>query len=227
MCDPRFASYLSLESVVSYGRISHVAITGRFPLADPFRETGNFIPAAVRPSLYQPLIELTDAAIETLGITTGVLHTEIKLTSAGPKLIEVNGRLGGRPPFVLQSVSDINLFRVACEIALGTPTTFPDFASCRGVGYWRMLQPPLTARRVRSVRGLAAISEAPHVNSLRLNRPPSDTVDWREGTDGQVVTVQGHVDDFAELADAIAFIDRTVEIDYDNAVSPAADSLRV
>jgi hypothetical protein len=41
-----------------------------------------------------------------------------------------------------------------------------------------------------------------------------------------VVTVQGHVDDFAELADAIAFIDRTVEIDYDNAVSPAADSLR-
>jgi biotin carboxylase len=225
-CDPRFASYLSLESVVSYGRISHVAITGRFPLADPFRETGNFIPAAVRPSLHRALIELTDAAIEAVGITTGVLHTEIKLTSAGPKLIEINGRLGGRPPFVLRSVSDTNLFRVACELALGTPTTFPDLASCRGVGYWRMLQPPLTARRVREVRGLAAISEAPHVDSLRLNHPPSDTVDWREGTEGQVVTVQGHVDDFVELADAIAFIDRTVEIDYDNAVSPAADSLR-
>jgi hypothetical protein len=123
-------------------------------------------------------------------------------------------------------VSDTNLFRVACELALGTPMTFPDFASCRGVGYWRMLQPPLTARRVREVRGLAAISEAPHVDSLRLNRPPSDTVDWREGTDGQVLTVQGRVDDFAELADAIAFIDRTVEIEYDNAASPAADPLR-
>jgi biotin carboxylase len=226
MCDPRFASYLSLESVVSSGRVSHVAITGRFPLADPFRETGNFIPAAVRPSLRRSLIELTDGAIEALGITTGVLHTEIKLTPAGPKLIEVNGRLGGRPPFVLGSVSDINLFRVACELALGASMTFPDFASCRGVGYWRMLQPPLTARRVRDVRGLAAISEAPHVDSLRLNRPPSDTVDWREGTDGQVLTVQGRVDDFAQLADAIAFIDRTVEIEYDDAAGPVADPLR-
>jgi biotin carboxylase len=216
LADPRFASYLSLESVVSYGRISHVATTGRFPLADPFRETGNFIPASVRPSLHESLIELTDSAIEALGITTGVLHTEIKLTSAGPKLIEVNGRLGGRPPFVLQSVSDINLFRVACEIALGTPMTFPGFASCQGVGYWRMMQPPQTARRVRDVRGLAEISAAPHVNSLRLNRSPNDSVDWRAGTDGHVLSVHGRVDDFTELADAIAFIDRTVQIDYDS-----------
>jgi hypothetical protein len=227
LCDPRFASYLSLESVASYGRISHVATTGRFPLADPFRETGNFIPASIRPSLRQSLIELTDAAIQTLGITTGVLHTEIKLTSDGPKLIEVNGRLGGRPPFVLRSVSDINLFRVACEVALGTPITFPGFASCRAVGYWRMLQPPLTARRVRDVRGLDEISAAPHVNTLRLNRSPNDPVDWRDGTDGNVLTVQGCVEDFAELAEAIAFIDRTVQIDYDDAAAPAIESRQV
>jgi hypothetical protein len=41
----RFADYLSVESLVALGEVSHVAVTGRFPLAEPFRETGFFIPA--------------------------------------------------------------------------------------------------------------------------------------------------------------------------------------
>ena len=42
--------YVSVESLVAHGRISHFAVTGRFPLAEPFRETGFFIPADVSPA---------------------------------------------------------------------------------------------------------------------------------------------------------------------------------
>ena len=42
-----YAAYVSVESVVAAGVISHLALTGRFPLAENFRETGFFIPAAL------------------------------------------------------------------------------------------------------------------------------------------------------------------------------------
>ena len=40
-------AYVSVESVVADGDISHLALTGRFPPAENFRETGFFIPAAL------------------------------------------------------------------------------------------------------------------------------------------------------------------------------------
>ena len=42
-----YADYVSVETVVSTGVISHLALTGRFPMAENFRETGFFIPAAL------------------------------------------------------------------------------------------------------------------------------------------------------------------------------------
>ncbi len=46
--DDPYAAYVSVESVVAGGVISHLALTGRFPLAENFRETGFFIPAGSR-----------------------------------------------------------------------------------------------------------------------------------------------------------------------------------
>ncbi|MGH3049179.1 MAG: ATP-grasp domain-containing protein, partial [Gaiellaceae bacterium] len=40
---PCFGDYVSVESVVSHGEVSHVAVTGRFHPVEPFRESGFFI----------------------------------------------------------------------------------------------------------------------------------------------------------------------------------------
>jgi hypothetical protein len=213
--DARFASYLSVESIVSRGVSDHVAVCGRFPLAEPFRETGNFIPAAVDADMQARLFDITDQAIVALAIENAILHTEIKLSPDGPKLIEVNGRLGGRPPFVLRAVSNVNLFRAACEVALGLPVGGTGVARCDAIAYWRMLQPPRQARRVRSVAGLERLGEASFVDSVRLSRAPGEDVDWRDGTDGKVLTVCGRVGDLSELAEAIDQIERTVAIEYE------------
>jgi biotin carboxylase len=218
--DPSFASYLSVESVISAGRVSHVAITGRFPLAEPFRETGNFIPGVLDERWHQPVLAMVDDAIDALGITTAVIHTEIKLTPDGPKLIEVNGRLGGRPPFVLRSVSDVNLFQIACRVAVGAPVGVDGLAHCTDVGFWLMLQPPLSARRVATVEGLNELSGLFGVETVNLVRGPGQAVDWREGTDSQVATVRGRVPDHCALAETISSIQRKVRIGYDQGGAP-------
>jgi biotin carboxylase len=208
------ASYFSVESVVSAGRISHVALTGRFPLAEPFRETGNFIPALVPQSMQPDAFELVNSAIKALGILDAVIHTEIKVTPDGLKVIEVNGRLGGRPPFVLGSVSTVNLFQVSCQVAAGIPVAFDDLAECDGVGFWLMLQPPMAAEQVAAVHGIDGIAPLDVVDSVTTNRSPGSRVSWKDGTESHVVCVRGRVNDHAELADIIATIRREITIDY-------------
>ena len=213
--EPMFASYVSVESVVSHGRVSHVAVTGRFPLASAFRETGSFIPAAEEAPALAAVTAMAGRAIEALGIVDSVVHTEIKLTPDGPKLIEVNGRLGGRPPFVLQEVSSVNLFQVACAVASGRPVCFHGLVECDGVGFWLMFQPPRAARRVASIDGLGTVRQLPEVKSAYVTRAVGAAVDPREGTDSKVLTVRGRAKDFAGLATTVASIEAAVAIRYD------------
>ena len=79
----QFSDYVSVESVVAAGRISHLAVTGRLPQDEPFRETGLIIPSDFAPALQEEILELATAAIEAIGIRIGCLHTEIKITDKG------------------------------------------------------------------------------------------------------------------------------------------------
>jgi biotin carboxylase len=213
--NPTFASYVSVESVVSHGVVSHVAVTGRFPLASAFRETGNFIPAAEDGCTLEVLTTMAGRTIKALGILDSVVHTEIKLTPDGPKLIEVNGRLGGRPPYVLLEVSSVNLFQVACAVAAGVPVRFDGLVECCGVGFRLMLQPPLSARRVVSIDGLESVKELPGVSHVLVSCSIGDTVDTSEGTDSRVLTVQGRTGNIADLPGTLASIESFLKIGYD------------
>jgi len=130
-------------------------------------------------------------------------------------LIEVNGRLGGRPPYVLDRVSSVNLFQVACDVAVGNPISFDGLAECDGVGFWLMVQPPMAARRVGSVNGLDDVSALPGLDIVSLNRSPGETVDWREGTQSHVVTVRGRADDHDSLEKMFDSIRELLKIDYE------------
>ena len=114
-----YAAYVSVESVVAAGVISHLALTGRFPLAENFRETGFFIPAALGRRRRGGGARLATSAIEALGVTTGCLHTEIKFTPEGPRIIEVNGRVGGGVPEMLERAAGVALLELTLRVALG------------------------------------------------------------------------------------------------------------
>lgn len=89
-----FGDYVSVESVVRDGTVLDIAVTGKFPMVPPFRETGRFWPSPLEPAEEHLARDLARRSVEALGIREGLTHTEIKLTPDGPRLIEVNGRLG-------------------------------------------------------------------------------------------------------------------------------------
>jgi biotin carboxylase len=194
-----FADYVSVESVVSAGRISHLAITGRFPPAEPFRETGFFIPAAFDEAQCAAIADVASAAVAAIGITVGALHTEIKLTPEGPRVIELNGRIGGGVPEMLADATGVQLLPIALRVALGEAIVFERIPACAQVGYLLYVQAPLAMTTIREVVGLDRLRALPGVDEVILNRGPGQSVDWRAGNHGHVFSVRGAVPDHDTL----------------------------
>lgn len=207
-----FASYVSVESLVSAGRISHLAVTGRFPLAEPFRETGFFIPSALDGEDQRAVLEVASAAVNALGVSIGCLHTEIKLTPDGPRVIELNGRIGGGVPEMLSHATGVELLPLAMRLALGDEIAFDELPECVEVGYLFYVQAPASMRRIVAVEGLDGLREDPSVQELILSRGPGQSVDWREGNHGHVFSVRGFVADHAALGNVARRIHAEVQI---------------
>jgi biotin carboxylase len=194
-----FADYVSVESVVSRGRISHIAVTGRFPPAEPFRESGFFIEAELDSADRQAALDTATAALRALGITTGCCHTEIKFTPAGARVIEVNGRIGGGVPEMLADITDIELLRVAMRIALDEQIQYEQPLAPEWIGFLFYVHAPRWMHTVTAVEGLDQLFEDPRVTEGILNRGPGQPVDWREGNHGYVFSLRGTVADYDEL----------------------------
>jgi biotin carboxylase len=211
---PEVGDYVSVESVVSRGHVSHVAINGRFPVAWPFRETGFFIPALLPESDVAGVLDLAAEAIHAVGIEAGCTHTEIKLTRDGPRVIEVNGRIGGGVPEMLQLVTDVNLFEIAFRIAAGEDVRFDGLRPCSEVAYLFYVQAPAGAGEVTEIDGLDELQNFPGVASIRLNHPPGTKVDWHAGNHDYVYSVLGVAKSHDALIELAGDLDNKVVISY-------------
>lgn len=193
-----FAGYVSVESIVSNSRVSHLAINGRMPPAFPFRETGFFIPAALDGELAVAVLDVAERAAHALDVRQGCLHTEIKLTPNGPVVIEVNGRIGGGVPEMLLAATGVDLLGLAFDIALGVTIDVPA-PTMQRLAYLFYVQAPPHMSRVTAVEGLAQLREVPGVQEVVLNRGPGHEVSWRHGNHGHVFSVFGTATDHNEL----------------------------
>ena len=211
-----FSDYVSVETVVTAGDINHLAVTGRLPQDEPFRETGLIIPSDFDPDLQAEILAVATAAIRVIGIRVGCLHTEIKVTTEGPRVIEVNGRIGGFVPQTLKLASpETDLFELSRRAALGEKLVFAGLVPTSGVGYVIAQQPPIGARRVASVEGLDRLADYPGVDAVALSRQPGDEVDWRKGSHEYVFSVLGNVPQHEEMAKLQRFIANEVTVTYE------------
>lgn len=204
-----YADYVSVEALVTDGSVTPVAVTGRFPPAPTFRETGFFIPAVLSHAETEAALALNEAAAKALGVTDGCLHTEVKFTPSGARLIEVNGRLGGGIPDMLSLAAGVSLLELSVDVALRQPLAVTGLVDCHKVGYRFFLQPPQIVDAVREVRGIDTISGHPGVDGVTVHRGPGSTVDWRDGTRTYVMAVVGSGPDH----DAVLEVDRMLRED--------------
>jgi biotin carboxylase len=208
-----WGDYVSVESVAVGDDILHLGVTGKPPLAEPFRETGAFFPSTLSPSATGLVLGLTTAALRALGVSTGVCHTELKLTCAGPRVIEVNGRLGGYVNDVVRRSTGASVLRVALETALDRSTDVVPPTPHR-VAYQLFMVPPVWARSVRGISGVDRVRSLPGVRRVELTRAPGDAVDWRLGTASSIGTVYGDADDHLAMEAVKRSIAETLVIDY-------------
>jgi biotin carboxylase len=194
-------SSVSVECAVSGGTFSPLAITGRFPMASRFRETGFFTPGQVPPTEAAGIVDMAARAARALDVTDGILNVELKRTPEGPRVIEVNGRPGGPTPAVLGLAAGVRLLPMAFRVSLGQPVAFDGPLDCAAIGYLFYRQPPDGATLVTEIEGLDELGARPGVTAVKLKRNVGDTIDVDVGISGFVFSVEGRAADLAELED--------------------------
>jgi biotin carboxylase len=209
-----YADYVSVESVVSRGTISHVAVTGRFPQAETFRETGFFVPAVLSGPDQQAVLELASRAIAALGVAYGCLHTEIKFTQSGLRILEVNGRIGFGIPAMLEQAAGFAMLTTSLRVALGEHVVIDGPVACDRVGYRLFLQPPAITGTVTAIDGLDPLAARAGIESVTVHRGPGWDVDWREGTRTFILAVVGVAKDHDEVREVSRLLNDEVQVSY-------------
>ncbi len=210
-----WADYVSVEMVMDGSRAYAAAITGKVPLAAPFREQGGAVPAALPTGLRADVQTLAVRACAALGLTSGLAHVEIKLTPAGPRVIEVNPRLGGLQEDLVHRAYGVSLIRLGLRASLGHD--LGDLLMERaevGVAWWYAPASPSGRVEVASVRGLDKIRALPDVASARLGAGPGSVLHSEHGWGDFIVLVKGHSIDHDAAVQVRRRIDALLEVDY-------------
>jgi biotin carboxylase len=210
------ANYVSVETVVVAGQMTHLGITGRFPLVAPFRETGFFIPATLAPEQSAEVVGLAGETLRALGVETGAAHTEIKLTAEGLRVIEVNGRIGGGVPEMLRLAAGVDIVKLTMQAALGWATGVDELPATDGVAYRFFYQPPSSARRLTAIDGLDRLKALPGVESIFLHYPPGTEIDAGHGTRTYVFAVVGSAADYPGVIAIDEFLRTGITAAYDH-----------
>jgi biotin carboxylase len=176
---------ITVDSVVRRGEVRPAFISHKEQdLAPTFEETGHVVTAG-DPLLHdERLREVVQSAHTALGFEHGVTHTEVRLTGNGPRIVEVNGRLGGDMiTYVGLLATGIDLAVAAGRLAVDE---VPDIAPRRRcTAAVRFYYPPhdlvLEELRLDTGRLPAGIWECTVLAGpgQRLSLPPRSFVDGR------------------------------------------------
>ena len=108
----------SLETVVVGGVAFPVCMTDKHKSAEPyFEEVGHQVPAEVPADEAAAVV---GGAVTALGLAHCVIHPELRKTSRGWAIVEINARLAGdKIPRLVELATGVELSRATAEVALG------------------------------------------------------------------------------------------------------------
>jgi biotin carboxylase len=142
---------ISVECVTQHGVTTALAITRKEVAFPPyFEEVGHTVEAD--DALLPEVAPVAAQAVQALGITDGIQHVEMRLTCSGPRIIEVNSRIGGDLiGQLVRLATGLDLPRIAADVACGK---VPDLTpTVRATAAIKILYSPATG--TLSTRSLA------------------------------------------------------------------------
>ncbi|WP_328967577.1 ATP-grasp domain-containing protein [Streptomyces sp. NBC_00239] len=110
---------VSVECVTYQGVTTAVAVTRKELGAEPlFEEIGHTLTAG--DPLLETVAPIASAAVKATGTMNGIQHVELRLTPSGPRVIEVNARIGGDwIGWAVWRATGLSLPRIAADLAVG------------------------------------------------------------------------------------------------------------
>lgn len=112
---------LDVDLLLQDGKVRFHAFTDNFPTAAPFFvETGDAMPSRHEDEDLAAVFGMAVEAARALGLKDGALHVEARIGQEGPRLIEVNPRMGGDYLYDwVKTVWAVDLIEESARIALG------------------------------------------------------------------------------------------------------------
>ncbi|MEK7716526.1 MAG: ATP-grasp domain-containing protein, partial [Pseudomonadota bacterium] len=112
---------IDVDLLVQNGEVKFHAFNDNFPTKEPFFvETGDAMPSRHEDKDLSDTLKMAKEVVKTLGLTNGALHLEAKITPSGPKLIELNARMGGDYLYDwIKTIWEVDIIEEASRIAVG------------------------------------------------------------------------------------------------------------
>jgi predicted ATP-grasp superfamily ATP-dependent carboligase len=213
-----FSDVISVETVARGGKYNHVMVSGRLLYAPPFRDTGGFVPSDVSTGDWESACELAGAAARAVGIRDGVIHTEIKMTPDGPRIVEINGRTAGVVPRLIERIGGPSLVVWAMKLALGQQVgDWPHNPDTR-VSYFHFIVAPEGATGVESVTGVSELSASKDelgIDRVEFNLLPGDPLSLQKSSFvTHVLRVEGVAASHEEMSQTITKIDEILKVTW-------------
>ncbi|EER20663.1 conserved hypothetical protein [Perkinsus marinus ATCC 50983] len=118
---------VDVDCIFSDGECRFCYVIDNGPTVEPyFAETWAALPSLLPEDKVLGLKNMAQDAVAAIGFTNGVFHVEGKFTSRGPRLIEVNARMGGGPTRLIHTyVSGVDLVVEQLLMTVGIPSRPP------------------------------------------------------------------------------------------------------
>lgn len=158
---------VSVETLTIDGECHVIQITDKITTGAPhFVEMGHTQPTRLPDNISVKIAEVAKAANKAVGITNGPSHTEIIVTSEGPKIVELGARLGGDciTTHLVPLSTGVDMVECCIRIALGEkPDIISRFSRGSAIRYFES-----NVGRILAIDGLEDARKIPGVQQVSI-----------------------------------------------------------
>ncbi|HEV2377231.1 MAG TPA: ATP-grasp domain-containing protein [Streptosporangiaceae bacterium] len=175
----------SWEALVREGKVWFANLTAKETTGPPqYVEVAHRVAADVDERTRALVTEFGSAVLEALGMQTGIVHLEFRLTPDGPVVMEIAVRTPGDCLMDLLGLCyGVDWYELAVRLALGLELPpAPQEPTCFAASYL----PIAAAGTVTAVQGLAEVQAWPGVVEATVTVSPGDVIAPARSSDGRV-----------------------------------------
>lgn len=224
----------SVEAFSEEGEHEILAVTRKFSDPVGFVELGHVVPAELTPDQTESVHDYVRRLLDGLGIGYGVTHTEIVLTTAGPRVIETHVRLAGDEiPYLVQDVTGVDLVDCVVRQTLGQSvladirkTLADPGVDRRPEAIWFAV--PQARGTLAAVNGLADAAGLPGVVTAEALLDAGDALGDLDSSESRAAFVRARGADAAEAVararEAVAGLDFMVRVSGDTGTGSCSEA---